>query len=287
MKNTFLVALAILLVVGFTFGLFLSPRSAVAADRMTYEEYQKQLSAFQAREAAARAALETEKSSIADLKAKIADLEAQIAGVWNDIYALLGVTKEQIDAFSAQLDEIERRLDELARLSPEQLLARAAELDELSAKLADLKTQPPAKLTANRDRIAQMESRIAGLKATLPMPKHDLYTVLRGDYLWKIAGKKDIYGDPWKWLRIWSYNRTQIKNPDLIYPAQQFTVPRQLSKNEYRVQRGDNLKKIAAKPEVFGDPFQWTKLYQANKSGQFLSEPNRIYPEQILTIPRN
>jgi len=142
-------------------------------------------------------------------------------------------------------------------------------------------------LTIHRDRLAEMAARVQSLKASLPRPKHDLYSVIRGDCLWRIAGKKDIYDDPWKWLRIWSYNKSQIKDPDLIYPAQQFTVPRQLSRDEYLVVRGDNLKRIAGKSEVFGDPFQWTKLFQANKSGQFLHEPNHLYPEQILTIPRN
>jgi nucleoid-associated protein YgaU len=268
-------------------GLLLTAVSAYSAERMTYEEYQKKIEALQAREMAAKAALETENAAIADLKAQLADLEGQIAAVWDEIYAFLNTTRDQVADFDKRLDDIEKRLNELGRLSPEQLLEHAAELDTLAARVIAMQAEPIAKLTTQRDRLAQLASRIQSLIASLPKPKHDLYSVIRGDCLWRIAGKKEIYGDPWKWLRIWSYNKTQIKDPDLIYPAQQFTVPRQLSKDEYLVVRGDNLKKIAGRPEVYGDPFQWTKLYQANKSGQFLSEPSSLYPEQILSIPRN
>jgi nucleoid-associated protein YgaU len=283
MTKNIIFVLAVVLTAGIVF----SSTAVFAAERMTYEEYQKKIEALQARETAARSALEAENAAIADLKARIADLEAQIAAVWDDLYASMGITRDQIKEFDAQLDAIESHVNELARLAPEQLLARAAELDAIAVKLDEFALNPIAKLPEQRNRIAQISGRVDALKASLPKPKHDLYTVLRGDCLWRISGKKDTYGDPWKWLRLWSYNRTIIKDPDLIYPAQQLTVPRQLSKDEYLVQRGDNLKKIAGKSEVFGDPFQWTKLYQANKSGQFLSDPNKLYPEQILTIPRN
>ncbi len=268
-------------------GLMFTAMSAHATERMTYEEYQKKLESFQARETAAKTALETENVAIADLKAQLADLDAQISVVWDEIYAFLNVTREQIEAFNKQLDDLEKRLNELGRLTPEQLLARAGELDEIAGLIAGMQNDPIAKLSVQHDRLVEMAAKVGALKASLPKPKHDLYAVIRGDCLWRIAGKKDVYGDPWKWLRIWSYNKSMIKDPDLIYPAQQFTVPRQLSKDEYLVVKGDNLKKIAGRPEVFGDPFQWTKLYQANKSGQFLSEPTHLYPEQILTIPRN
>jgi len=283
MKNftRFLVGL---MVVGFVLSL---AGSGFAAERMTYEDFQKQLQVFQARELAAKQSIESEKVAIADLKAKIADLDAQIAAVWEQIYAFLGTTKDGVAAFNQKLDAIEAKLNELSRLTPEQLLGREAELDALAAQVAELMKDPIAKLTAQGDRLRQFAARIESLKASLPKPKNDMYSVVRGDCLWRIAGKKDIYGDPWKWLRIWSYNKAVIKNPDLIYPAQQFTIPRQLTKDEYVVVRGDNLKKIAARPEVYGDPFQWTKLYQANKSGQFLADQKDLYPEMILSIPRN
>jgi len=49
------------------------------------------------------------------------------------------------------------------------------------------------------------------------------YTVKSGDSLSKIA--KAHYGDASKWKRIYEANRNKIKNPDLIYPGQEFIIP--------------------------------------------------------------
>jgi len=45
------------------------------------------------------------------------------------------------------------------------------------------------------------------------------------DCLWNIAKKRRIYGDPWKWKRIYEANRDKITNPDLIYPGQKLIIP--------------------------------------------------------------
>jgi nucleoid-associated protein YgaU len=49
------------------------------------------------------------------------------------------------------------------------------------------------------------------------------YTVKSGDSLSKIA--KHVYGDANAWHRIYEANRDKIKNPDLIHPGQEFTIP--------------------------------------------------------------
>jgi len=49
------------------------------------------------------------------------------------------------------------------------------------------------------------------------------YTVKSGDSLSKIA--KHVYGDGSKWHQIYEANRDKIKNPDLIHPGQELTIP--------------------------------------------------------------
>jgi nucleoid-associated protein YgaU len=49
------------------------------------------------------------------------------------------------------------------------------------------------------------------------------YTVKSGDSLSKIA--KHFYGDGNKWHQIYEANRDKIKNPDLIHPGQELTIP--------------------------------------------------------------
>lgn len=77
-------------------------------------------------------------------------------------------------------------------------------------------------------------------------------------------------------------NRDQIKNPDLIYPKQVLMIQRTLAKDEYLVQKGDDLKKIAG--SVLGDPAKWSKIYEANKD--VIKDAKLLYPSQVLTIPK-
>ncbi|MDZ7663514.1 LysM peptidoglycan-binding domain-containing protein [Thiohalophilus sp.] len=46
------------------------------------------------------------------------------------------------------------------------------------------------------------------------------YTVVRGDNLWDISGKSEIYGNPYQWPLIYKQNSNQIDDADLIHPGQ-------------------------------------------------------------------
>ncbi len=52
------------------------------------------------------------------------------------------------------------------------------------------------------------------------------YMVREGDNLWNIAGRPEIYNDPYRWLLLYHANRDQIFLPDLIYPGMVLLVPR-------------------------------------------------------------
>jgi hypothetical protein len=59
-------------------------------------------------------------------------------------------------------------------------------------------------------------------KASNPQAGH--YVVKPHDCLWTIAGKADIYGDPFQWPLLFKTNRDLIQDPDLIYPKQKLQV---------------------------------------------------------------
>ncbi len=59
-----------------------------------------------------------------------------------------------------------------------------------------------------------------------------------------------------------------------------FEMP-DFSKTMYTVKSGDNLSKISK--EVYGDPNKYNTIFEANKP--MLSNPDKIYPGQVLYIP--
>ena len=50
------------------------------------------------------------------------------------------------------------------------------------------------------------------------------YSVVKGDSLWRIAGKSSVYGNPYQWPLIYKANADKIKHADLIYPKQDLDV---------------------------------------------------------------
>lgn len=58
------------------------------------------------------------------------------------------------------------------------------------------------------------------------------HVVEKGDCLWNISESGDVYSDPFQWPVIYRANRDQIKDPDLIYPNQEFEIPRNVSQDE-------------------------------------------------------
>ena len=76
---------------------------------------------------------------------------------------------------------------------------------------------------------AEQDARVAKMFGEKQMGTAGGYTVVRGDSLWAISGKSDIYGNPYEWPLIYKANRDKIKDADLIYPGQQLSIERNAS----------------------------------------------------------
>ena len=247
------------------------------------DQYNAKMADLQKREADAKEKIAVTNEKLEKVTAETAEVEKQIADEWQAIYASLGVSEEDVNSFRSSLNDFESKVDRLAALSPEDLFQRRKEIDQLEEELQGLAQNKAALLSEMQDKIAMIEGKISQLRASLPKADFDEYTVVKGDYLWKIAGKDDIYDDPYQWIRIYTYNRDQIKDANLIYSDQIFKIQRSAADNEYIVVKNDYLAKIAGKPEVFNDPTKWTKIFEANNT--VIQDKNVIYPHQVLIIP--
>lgn len=267
-----------------SFGLLLTALTGpvVAQEKMTMDEYRQQLADWQKREADAKAEIPKVEAEITALKAELAALDEQLNKEWDDIYAMVGTDRAGVEAYRNDLKSLEAEVDGLMALSPEELFKRRAELDALQARLDEMKKSKIGQLSEMQDTIARIEGKMTQLRGRMPKAIYTEYNVQRGDYLWKISGKQDIYGDPYQWMRIYSYNRDQIKDPDLIYPQQIFKIQREVGPDEYLVAKGDFLGKIA---KGMGDPAMWRRLYEANKN-IIGDDPSKLYPYTVLRIPR-
>jgi len=259
--------------------------SSFAAEerKIKFEEYQALLAQWQQREADAKQKIAIEDSIIAELKNRYKLTEAELAKVQQEIYDMLGVYEADLENYKKELAAVENQLNSLKTLTPELLYQRKDEVEALDKKIEQLKQNPMANLPDNKQKVDKYENGVKSLVVTVPKPKKVTYTVARGDNLWKIAKKPEIYNDPFKWPRIWSANAESIKDPNVIYPDQVLNIIKELEKNQHLVVKGEYLSKIASYTESYGDPFQWTKIYEANKNQ--IKDPNLIYPEQILVLP--
>jgi len=111
------------------------------------------------------------------------------------------------------------------------------------------------------------------------------YVVKKGDWLSKLAEYPEVYGkgNYWKWPVIYRENRDKIDDHDLIYPGQNFDIPRLLPE-KWEVYKGETLTKISSYYEIYDSASKWKKIYEANK--EKVSNPDVVDTGTVLQIPR-
>ena len=63
------------------------------------------------------------------------------------------------------------------------------------------------------------------------MVSDDVHVVATGESLWSISGLSAIYNDPFRWPLIYARNK-DIQDADLIYPGQELTIRRDLTRDD-------------------------------------------------------
>lgn len=184
--------------------------SVIAQEKeMTEEEWEAEMSRLRQQKETLTQEVNTLQTDINNLKnQQLASYDDCI----NELYQMVGATKEDVDNFRRAVAE----LDGKAKRKEGPKADRQKDLDALKMN----------RISALPEFFNKVHTEMQGtLDSWVEEPKEISYTVVRGDCLWRIAAKSDIYSNGHAWPVIYKANRDQIKNPDLIYPEQSFKIP--------------------------------------------------------------
>lgn len=81
--------------------------------------------------------------------------------------------------------------------------------------------------------------------------------------------------------QLWG-NLGYVEKKPAVSETKLITPPSVVSMEKYTVEKNDTLQKISKK--FYGSSRLWYKIYEANKDT--ISNPNKIYPGQVINIPR-
>lgn len=258
-------------------------------ERLRYwENLENSLADYQQMKADAIANQEKYSAKIEELKAKLAKTNEEYDMVYNQILKDIDVSESDFPMIQRKIDYFNKKIANWDNLSDKQLWKTKKAVRGLIAEYKDYKQTKYAKAPDFRKDFSDLDNKIENLSMSLEnaKPKYyeDSYTVVKGDWLSKIARYSFIYGDMSKWPIIYRANRDQIKDPNLIYPDQVIKIPRGLP-YKWKVYKGECLWKISSYPEVYGNAAKWPMIYRANKDK--IKDPDLIYPNQIFEIPRD
>src|ERR1035437_505043 len=146
---------------------------------MTKDEWQAEMNRLAAQKISLTSELNVLKTEVANLKKTNEDLKSY-DDCLNELYSSLGVTKADVDNFGKQLADLSAKID--AQTAPK--ADRQAELDAMKKN----------KISALPDYFDKVHNLLQRkLDAWQEASKEINYSVVKGDCLWNISKKKDIY----------------------------------------------------------------------------------------------
>jgi nucleoid-associated protein YgaU len=169
-----------------------------------------ELDALRDRAKKAEAELEANKERIKSLTRELRDAEREHT------------------AYTTEIDELSKQLEELEKLPTTWKLQYGECLWTLASK-EEIYQDPlkwPRIWRGNKELIEDPDWVLAGWEIKIPREHPYRYTVVQDEWLGKIAGYWEIYGDYRKWPLIFEANRDRINDPDLIFPNQELVIPR-------------------------------------------------------------
>jgi hypothetical protein len=195
---------------------------------ITDSEWQLQMDELSARKKGLEENLKTFSRDIEDLRATLNSKISESQKAESDFFATLGMNKSSVEDFKKKFDETEKKILNRTGTPSD---ARKYYFNEIEASKAKCLPAYWSRYTTMKQKLEAWE------KESMIVVKEDKYTVIKGDCLWRIAGKKEIYGNPKYWPKIWEANEDgvisapynvqhKVTNPNLIYPGQVLRIPK-------------------------------------------------------------
>ena len=193
--------------------LFLLSLSSFAQEEeeMTEEEWQAEMTRLTGKKQSLESEIQTLNSDIENLTTVRNGLQDPEECI-DELYAMVGATRQDVDNFRNAVNELDGKIKR--KEGPK------------ADRQADLNALKMNKISALPEFFDKVHNKMQqALDEWIDAPPVISYTVVKGDCLWNIAKKKEHYGNGFAWPVIYKANRDNIKNPDLIYPAQVFSIP--------------------------------------------------------------
>jgi peptidoglycan hydrolase CwlO-like protein len=193
--------------------LFLLSLSSFAQDdkEMTEDEWQAEMTRLTGQKQSLESEIQTLNTDIENLTTVRNGLQDPEECI-DELYALVGATRKDVDNFRNAVNELDGKIKR--KESPK------------ADRQADLNALKMNKISALPEFFDKVHNKMQqALDEWIDAPPVISYSVVKGDCLWNIAKKKEHYGNGFAWPVIYKANRDKIKNPDLIYPAQVFSIP--------------------------------------------------------------
>ncbi len=184
---------------------------------------------------------------IQEFQKNLLDLQGKLSGLDADVEKL----KQDIEATKTKLKDCQSMYYKLLGVTDADIANYKQLLGVVEGKIRDFRKFSDDELADKKDEIQALENELNALRGNKIACLREFYDKI-------IVMARDIRG---------LYREKKVKN---------YTVGTW-------AENKDCLWNISAKADIYGDPFQWPKIWQEN-SGQ-IKNPDIIFPGQIFKIP--
>lgn len=235
--------IVILFILAFSFSTLYSqaPSPSKPDAELTQEEAEFRIQEWRKKIQELNEKLKTTDAALEDVKAKLEAQKKALQDCLDEMKRLLGtnelggeITDQDIENFRQRLGKLEGKVRYMENnYNNDQLAERRDEVAALEDELNQLRKNKIVLIPEFYHKVVDLAKRIRALYREKKIEEYTVGTWAENrDCLWNIAGKIDIYGDPFLWPKIWVENIDKIRNPDIIHPGQVLVLPKKGPKTD-------------------------------------------------------